>query len=127
MNKVELIEKIATKTNLDKKQVAQVLEGFEAVVIKALKEGEEVTLTGFGTWLAKFRSARMGVNPQRHKERIKIPAVTIPKFRSGKTLKDALRHIAKEESHGQSSESKEQQSSEPKEASSHTQSSDQTS
>ncbi|MFH1890396.1 MAG: HU family DNA-binding protein [Candidatus Kuenenbacteria bacterium] len=92
MNKVELIEKLANKVNLDKKAVTQVLEGFEDVVIENLKKGEEITLTGFGTFLAKFRSARGGVNPQKPSERIQVPAVTVPKFRAGKTLKDALKH-----------------------------------
>jgi len=92
MNKVELIEKLANKVNLDKKVVTQVLEGFEDVVIENLKKGQEVTLTGFGTFLAKFRSARGGVNPQNPSERIQVPAVTVPKFRAGKTLKDALKH-----------------------------------
>ena len=85
------MDKIADKTGVDKKEVIKVLEGFEEVVIKSLQAGEEVTLTGFGTWLAKFRSARGGVNPQRPSERIQVPAVTVPKFRAGKTLKDALK------------------------------------
>jgi len=93
MNKIELIEKISNKTNLDKKAVAQILESFEDVVVDALGKEEEVTLTGFGTFLAKFRSARGGVNPQNPSVRIQIPAVTVPKFRAGKTLKDALKQI----------------------------------
>lgn len=69
----------------------QVLDSFEATVIEQLKAGDEVTLTGFGTFIAKFRSARGGVNPQKPEERIQVPAVTVPKFRAGKTLKDALK------------------------------------
>ena len=91
MNKVGLIEKLAEKLQMDKKDVTKVLEGFEELVIGSLQKGEEVTLTGFGTWLAKFRSARGGVNPQKPNERINVPAVTVPKFRAGKTLKDALK------------------------------------
>lgn len=97
MNKAELIDKIAEKVGVDKKDVTKVMEGFEAVVVKSLQEGKEVTLTGFGTWLAKYRSARGGVNPQNPSERIQVPAVTVPKFRAGKTLKDALK---KKEEHG---------------------------
>ncbi|OGG86765.1 hypothetical protein A3B87_01160 [Candidatus Kuenenbacteria bacterium RIFCSPHIGHO2_02_FULL_39_13] len=96
MNKVELIDKLAEQLKLDKKEVTKVLEGFEELVISSLQKGEEVTLTGFGTWLAKFRSARAGVNPQNPSERIKVPAVTVPKFRAGKTLKDALKKKAEE-------------------------------
>lgn len=91
MNKLELIDKIAAKAGMDRKEVIKVLEAFEAVVITSLQSGEEVTLTGFGTFLAKFRSARGGVNPQNPSQRIGIPAVTVPKFRAGKALKDALK------------------------------------
>ena len=91
MNKAELIDKIAEKAGAEKKEVVKILESFEEVVIKSLQAGEEVTLTGFGTWLAKFRSARGGVNPQNPSQRIQVPAVTVPKFRAGKTLKDALK------------------------------------
>jgi len=94
MNKASLIEKIAEKTGIEKREVIQVLDSFEAVVIERLKAGDEVTLTGFGTFVAKFRSARGGVNPQKPEERIQVPAVTVPKFRAGKTLKDALKHKA---------------------------------
>ena len=91
MNKVELIEKISAQAGIDKKDVLKVLDTFEEVTIKALQEEKEVTLTGFGTFIAKFRSARGGVNPQKPSERIQIPAVTVPKFRAGKALKDALK------------------------------------
>jgi DNA-binding protein HU-beta len=67
------------------------LEVFENTVISTLKAGGEVSLTGFGTFSAKRREARMGVNPQKPTERIQIPAVTVPKFKAGKTLKDSLK------------------------------------
>lgn len=91
MNKIELIEKLSERLEMDKKEVTKVLEGFEALVIEYLKKGEEVTLTGFGTFIAKYRAARGGVNPQKPNERIKMPEMTVPKFRAGKTLKDALK------------------------------------
>lgn len=91
MNKAELIEKVAEKAGVSKKQAEDVLEAFETVTIDTLKTDGEVTLTGFGTFSAKRRAARMGVNPQNPSEKIQIPAVTIPKFKSGKALKDALK------------------------------------
>lgn len=91
MNKAELIEKIAQKLNVQKKQVEDITETMLDEIMQALKEKKEVTLTGFGTFMAKERSARGGVNPLNPKERIQIPAVTIPKFKAGKTLKDALK------------------------------------
>ncbi len=91
MNKVELAEKVAEKIGVTKKQAEDMLNAFEEVVTSTLKENNEVTLTGFGTFMAKKREARMGVNPQRPGEKIHIPAVIVPKFKAGKSLKDALK------------------------------------
>ncbi|MFA6909388.1 MAG: HU family DNA-binding protein, partial [Patescibacteria group bacterium] len=66
-------------------------EAFTLTITDVLKAKGEVTITGFGTFMAKERSARAGVNPQNPSERIQIGAVTIPKFKSGKALKDALK------------------------------------
>lgn len=91
MNKASLIEAIAEKTGMTKKQAEDMLEAFTQIVTERLKNKEEVTITGFGAFMAKDRSARGGVNPQNPKERIQIHAVTIPKFKAGKGLKDALK------------------------------------
>ena len=92
MNKAELINRIAEKVGVSKKQSEDMLESMLEIITNSLKEGKEVTLTGFGTFSAKERSARGGVNPQKPSERIQIPALTVPKFKSGKTLKDALKN-----------------------------------
>jgi DNA-binding protein HU-beta len=91
MNKAELADKIAVKLNMSKKDIEDVLETFEEVVYDTLKSGGEVTLTGFGTFSARKRTARAGVNPQKPTERIQIPEVIVPKFKAGKALKDALK------------------------------------
>lgn len=91
MNKAELIDTIAQKTNLARKDVETVLDIFEETTIATLKSGGEVTLTGFGTFMTKHRAARMGVNPQRPQEKMQIPAVTVPKFKAGKNLKNSLK------------------------------------
>jgi DNA-binding protein HU-beta len=91
MNKAKLIEEVASKTRLTKKQAEEILETILETITNSLTKGEEVVLTGFGTFSAKVRHARKGVNPQNPKERIDIPEVTIPKFKSGKALKDALK------------------------------------
>lgn len=91
MNKAELADKIAVKLNMSKRDVEDVLETFEEVVYDTLKSGNEVTLTGFGTFSARKRTARAGVNPQKPTERIQIPEVIVPKFKAGKALKDALK------------------------------------
>lgn len=92
MNKAELIDAVSLKVGLGKKQIEDVLDSFEEIVISNLKNNGEVTLTGFGTFMAKRREARMGVNPQNPTEKIHIHAVTVPKFKAGKTLKDALKN-----------------------------------
>lgn len=91
MNKVELAEAISSKVGAPRKQIEDVLEAFEEVVTQTIKGGGEVTLTGFGTFSARTRTARMGVNPQKPTERIQIPQVVVPKFKAGKSLKDALK------------------------------------
>lgn len=91
MNKAELINQISEKVGVSKKQSEDMLESMLDIITKSLQNGEEVTLTGFGTFSAKERSARGGVNPQNPSERIQVPAVTVPKFKSGKSLKDALK------------------------------------
>ncbi len=93
MNKAILSEVLAERTGLSKKQTEELLEQFTAVVTETLMKNEEVTLAGFGTFMPKFRSSRMGVNPQQPTERITVPAVVIPKFKAGKALKDALKQV----------------------------------
>lgn len=91
MNKVELANAIAEKIGFPKKQTEDMLDALTDIITSALRAGGEVTIAGFGTFSAKHRSARGGVNPQNPKERIQIPAVTVPKFKAGKALKDALK------------------------------------
>lgn len=91
MNKAGLINTISNKTSLPRKEVENVLDTFEETIMETIKGGDEVTLTGFGTFSARQRSARMGVNPQNPSEKIQIPAVTVPKFKAGKALKDYLK------------------------------------
>ena len=91
MSKSDLMDKIADRAHVSKKQAEDVMDAFENIVYETLRNGEEVTLTGFGTFIAKERHARMGVNPQNPSERIEIPKVVVPKFKSGKALKDALK------------------------------------
>ena len=91
MNKTELINKIAEQSALEPKIVEKVLNTFEDVVIKKLQNMEQVNLTGFVSFSARERSARKGVDPRNPSRIIDIPAVVVPKFKAGKTLKDALK------------------------------------
>jgi DNA-binding protein HU-beta len=90
MNKAQLVEAIANHTELTKSSVEEVLNGAFDAIKKSVKKGEDVTLVGFGTFSKSKRKARMGRNPQTGKE-IKIPAMTVPRFRPGKEFKEALK------------------------------------
>ncbi|MBQ9607041.1 MAG: HU family DNA-binding protein [Lachnospiraceae bacterium] len=89
MNKSELVESIAKKAELSKKDAEAALNAFTDVVGKALKKGDKVQLVGFGTFETVKRAARKGRNPQTGKE-IKIAASKAPKFKAGKALKDLV-------------------------------------
>jgi DNA-binding protein HU-beta len=91
MNKAELSLKLSERMDIPKKQAEDFIEHFEDTVTKALTEGQEVTIAGFGTFSARTRSARMGVNPRNPSEKIRVPEVRVPKFKAGKALKDSLK------------------------------------
>ncbi|MFA6429204.1 MAG: HU family DNA-binding protein [Patescibacteria group bacterium] len=91
MNKAELINQISEKVGVTKKQAEDMIETFVEIVTTTLKSGGEVTIAGFGAFMAKTRAPRMGVNPQNPTQKIQIGAVTVPKFKAGKGLKDALK------------------------------------
>ncbi|MFZ2153605.1 MAG: HU family DNA-binding protein [Candidatus Moraniibacteriota bacterium] len=90
MNKGDLVDAVAAKTDLSKKDVTAVIETLLDKVTEELRKGNKVTLTGFGIFKTSKRAARVGRNPQTGAS-IKIPAATVPKFSAGKGLKDAVR------------------------------------
>ncbi len=92
MNKSELIEALSEETTFSKKDIAKVLTAFTRIVERTLKKGDKVALTGFGTYWTSKRPERMGINPAT-KERIKLPAVNIPRFKPGKRLKEEIRSV----------------------------------
>ena len=89
MNKPELVEFIATQADLSKAKAAEAVDAFVEAVTTSLKKGKDVTLVGFGTFTISKRAARTGRNPQTGAT-IKIAASKAPKFRPGKSLKDAV-------------------------------------
>lgn len=91
MNKIEIAKKISDKFNLSKGLAEEIINYFLDSVIAALKQGEEVRLVGFGNFIAKRRSARMGVSPLNPSQKIQIKAVTVPKFKAGENFKKALK------------------------------------
>lgn len=91
MTKDELIDSVASKTDVSKKETEMVINAVLESITTALTDGDKVTLTGFGTFAVSNRAARVGVNPQNPSQKINIPAMNVPKFKAGKSLKDAVR------------------------------------
>ncbi len=89
MNKTELVEAMAKKAGLSKKDAEAAVKAFTDVVTAELKKGGKVQLVGFGTFEVSKRAAREGKNPQTG-DKIKIPASKAPKFKAGKALKDTV-------------------------------------
>lgn len=89
MTKAELISAIAEKTELTKKDSAKALDALTETITTALSSGDKVQLVGFGTFEARKRAERTGINPQT-KKIIKIKATKVPAFKAGQGLKDAV-------------------------------------
>jgi len=90
MNKAELVEEVAGKASLTKKEAGDVVDAITSAITDTLAMNERVTLVGFGTFQVRERKARKGVNPQT-REAINIPAKKVPKFTAGKALREAVR------------------------------------
>ena len=89
MNKNELVAKVADQSGLSKKAAEKALAAVIDTITAALVAGDKVQLVGFGTFETKQREARTGRNP-RSGETIEIPAASLPAFKAGKALKDAV-------------------------------------
>jgi len=89
VNKTELIEEIAERTDSSKAEAQRYVDTLEKVVTETLKGGEEVQITGFGKFYVREQKAREGINPQT-KERMRIPAQKVPAFSAGQGLKEAI-------------------------------------
>ncbi len=89
MNKNDLIDAVAERTGLAKSDAARAVEAVLDSITAALKTGDTVALSGFGTFVVKERAARTGRNP-RTGETIAIAASRAPGFKAGKALKDAV-------------------------------------
>ena len=91
MKKDGLIEAVMEAAGLDsRKQAQDAVEAIFETITKTLATGEEVAVTGFGTYRVSKRAARMGVNPKTG-EKIQIAATTVAKFKAGKYLKEAVK------------------------------------
>jgi len=89
-NKAELIDSVAGKTGLTKKDATSAVDAVFETIQENLSEGNKVQLIGFGNFEVRQRAARKGRNPQTGEE-IKIPASKVPAFKPGKALKDSVK------------------------------------
>jgi DNA-binding protein HU-beta len=89
MNKSELVEAVASYTDLSKADATRAVDAVVASIAEALQRGDQVALVGFGTFSVKHRAARTGRNPQTGKT-MDIAASNVPAFKAGKGLRDAV-------------------------------------
>ena len=89
MNREELVSKMAEEAQITKATASKALEAFISGVRDCLSKKDKLTLVGFGTFMVSERAARKGRNPQTGEE-INISAATVPKFKPGSKLKEAV-------------------------------------
>lgn len=89
MNKAELVDQVAAKSSLSKKDAASAIDAIFESIQEALARGEKVQLVGFGSFEVRERAARLGRNPQTGQS-MQIRARRVPAFRPGKALKDSI-------------------------------------
>lgn len=90
MTKADLVNLVAKKVNLTNKAAKESVQAVFAIVADALKKGDKVVVTGFGTFMVRSRASRTGRNPQTGAA-INIPARKTPGFTAGKALKKSVR------------------------------------
>lgn len=90
MNKTELITSLSEETTFSKRDVARILDALARIIERTLKKGDKLQWSGLGTFGISRRPERMGINPST-KERIKLPATVVAKFKPGKNLKELMR------------------------------------
>jgi DNA-binding protein HU-beta len=89
MNKSDIIEAMADAADISKAKAGQALDGMIAAIVKAMQEGDQVAIAGFGSFVVRERAARSGRNPKTG-ETIQIEASRSPAFKAGKAFKDAV-------------------------------------
>ncbi|MGB8698223.1 MAG: HU family DNA-binding protein [Thermosynechococcaceae cyanobacterium] len=89
MNKGELVDAIASKANVTKKQADEILSAALDTIVETVSQGDKVTLVGFGSFEQRQRAEREGRNPKTG-ETMTIPATTVPAFSAGKQFKEKV-------------------------------------
>jgi DNA-binding protein HU-beta len=91
MNKAALAEALAERMGTGRQEAEKTINSLVDIITDTIKNGDEVTITGFGAFSVRERKGRTGVHPRRVTEKIEIPPVKVPKFKAGKSLKEAVR------------------------------------
>ncbi len=89
MTKADLIEKVAKKINLSRKETEVIVNNFFGCITQALSEGKKVELRGFGSFRVKKRNSRKGRNPKSG-EKVSVPEKNVPFFKAGKELRQMV-------------------------------------
>ena len=89
MNKAELVSAVAQEANLTKVAAGEAVNAVFSAITNAMAKGDSVQITGFGTFEVRTRAARDGINPST-REAVVIPEKTVPAFKAGKLLKEAV-------------------------------------
>ncbi len=89
MNKGQLVDQVANKTTVTKKQADAVITAAIETIMEAVSEGDKVTLVGFGSFESRERKAREGRNPKTG-DKMEIPATKVPAFSAGKLFKEMV-------------------------------------
>ena len=91
MTKQEFVDSVAAKAGIGRREAAKAVDAFLDTVTETLKDGGDVSFTGFGKFSTSQRAERQGVNPRNPGEKVTIPAATVPKFSAGSQLKAAVK------------------------------------
>jgi DNA-binding protein HU-beta len=91
MNKAGLADALAERLGTGKQEAEKMINTLVEIITNTIKNGDEVTITGFGAFSVRERKGRTGVHPRKITEKIEIPPVKVPKFKAGKSLKEAVR------------------------------------
>jgi DNA-binding protein HU-beta len=91
VTKQDFVAEVARKTQLSNRDAGRAVDAFIETITETLRNGDDVSFTGFGKFSTQNRAARTGVNPRNPSEKVQIPAARVPKFSAGSALKQAVR------------------------------------
>jgi DNA-binding protein HU-beta len=91
VTKQDFIDRVASKSDLNKRDAGKAVDAMLDTITESLRRGDSVTFTGFGKFSTAHRAARTGVNPRNPGQKVQIPAATVPKFSAGSALKQAVK------------------------------------